>query len=114
MRRSVSLKEHATSFGNRITGQRIRNMIENMLLNYPQASVSVNFTDVSVISSSFADELFGKLAVTLGLLQFGRRIKIIKANALCYTIIERIVEQRISYKYTTGVDEVEFGTDDNS
>ena len=77
-------------------------------------TIIVNFNDVSVISSSFADELFGKLAVQLGLLQFGRRIKILNANALCYTIIERIVEQRISYKYTTGVDEVEFGEDDES
>ncbi len=107
----LNLREFATSFGNRVTGQRIRTMVENMLLNYADSSVTVDFTDISVISSSFADELFGKLAVTLGLLQFGRRIKIAKANPLCYSIIERIVEQRISYKHSKGVDEVEFGED---
>ncbi len=106
------LKDYETSFGNRITGQRIRNMIENMLRNNIESSVSVDFLNVAVISSSFADECFGKLAVKMGLLQFGRRIKITNANALCYTIIERIVEQRISYKYTSSIDDVEFGADE--
>jgi hypothetical protein len=107
----LRLRDHAPSFGNRITGQRLRTMLENMLLNHPENSVAVDFADISVISSSFADELFGKLAVTLGLLQFGRRVKLANTNPVCYTIIERIVEQRIAYKHATGPDEVEFGTD---
>jgi hypothetical protein len=109
------LRDYAESFGNRFTGQRIRQLVENLLLSNPSSSIEIDFTDVSVISSSFADELFAKLHIQMGLLQFGRRIKLKNSNSICDGIIERIVEQRIAYHRSKGgnVDDVKFGEDLN-
>ncbi len=106
------LRDYASSFGNRITGSRLRTFVENLLQNYPDGSITIDFEGVSVIASSFADELFGKIAVQIGIWQFGRRIKPKNINEVCYTIINRIVEQRIAYKYKNNIDEVSFGSDD--
>jgi len=93
------LKEHSKNFGNRPTGARLRTLIYNLLLQNPGHEVVVDFEDVPLIASSFADELFGKLAAELGIIDFSKLIKIININAVCKEIIDQAIMQRIVQNY---------------
>lgn len=78
--------------GSRHGGRRIRQVIENLLRG--QATVSIDFNDVGVISSSFADEVFGRLFVSLGPRGFMRRIEIVNAAPTVEGLIDRAILQR--------------------
>jgi anti-sigma regulatory factor (Ser/Thr protein kinase) len=91
-----NLREYASSFGNRITGERIRNLVVNLLKQNPGQGVKMVMTDIGVISSSFADELFGKLFIELGPIDFSRLIKFEGINPTCKSIIDVAVSQRIA------------------
>lgn len=78
--------------GSRHGGRRIRQVIENLLRD--QATISIDFNGVGVISSSFADEVFGRLFVSLGPRRFMRRIEIVNAAPMVEGLIDRAILQR--------------------
>ena len=78
--------------GSRHGGRRIRHVIENLLRDQP--AVSIDFDGVGVISSSFADEVFGRLFVSLGPRGFMRRIEIVNADSNVEGLIDRAILQR--------------------
>lgn len=90
------LREYASSFGNRITGERLRNLVTNLLKQNPGHAVEIIMDDVVVISSSFADELFGKLFIALGPIDFSRLIRFKGINATCKSIMDIAISQRIA------------------
>ena len=88
-----SVKNEARGdIGSRHGGRRIRQLIENLLRD--QGAVSVDFNGVGVISSSFADEVFGRLFVSLGPRGFMRRIEIVNAAPTVEGLIDRAILQR--------------------
>ena len=88
-----SVKSEARGdIGSRHGGRRIRQVIENLLRD--QATVSIDFNGVGVISSSFADEVFGRLFVSLGPRGFMRRIEIVNASPTVEGLIDRAILQR--------------------
>lgn len=89
------LRDEASGFGNRPTGLKIRHKIENLLVAAPDDMLEIDFAGVELIASSFADEVFGKLAVTLGFVGFGSRIRLININKFCRGIIDDVVQSRI-------------------
>jgi hypothetical protein len=93
---TFSLREYATSFGNRITGEKIRNLVTNLLLQHPGHRVKIQFDGVTVIASSFADELFGKLALELGVVDFGRLLTFENINGLCKSLVDTAIQQRLA------------------
>lgn len=95
----LPLREQAPSFGNRITATRIRKKIENLLLVAPQDALEIDFDGVSMVASSFADEVFGKLAAELGIIGFSRRLKFINLNRFCQGIIDDVVQARMAQNY---------------
>ena len=89
-----SVKSEARGdIGSRHGGHKVRQMIENLLRD--QAVVSIDFNDVGVISSSFADEVFGRLFVSLGPRGFMRRIEIVNAAPTVEGLIDRAILQRV-------------------
>ena len=50
---------------------------------------------VGVMSSRFADEVFGKLAMELGAEEYERKVSIINATRINIMLIERAIEQRL-------------------
>lgn len=91
----LTLSEQASGFGNRVTGQKIRITIENLLAAAPSDVLEVDFTGVELIASSFADEVFGKLAVSLGFIGFSSRLRFTALNKFCQGIIDDVVQSRI-------------------
>jgi hypothetical protein len=55
----------------------------------------VDFSDVLLISSSYADEVIGKLFVELGPLEFMSKIQLKNVDNLVKNLIDRAIDQRM-------------------
>jgi len=89
------LKDQASGTGTRQSGERIRNEILN-LTKESSYKVVIDFNGISVVSSSFADELIGKLVLELGFIGFTQRIQLIGMNDFIAPIVDRSVAQRMA------------------
>ena len=93
----VSVSEIEESLGSRKLGADIRTRLENYLnaaagLQY----VVLDFKGVGVVSSSFADEVLGKLAASMGELEFRRRVSVDNTSPTNRALIERAISLRLS------------------
>ena len=79
----------------RIGGRRFRTMLENLLLDGSDLPVEITFSGINVISSSFADEVFAKIAMNHGEEFFRERVIIRDANETIQSIIAREIELRV-------------------
>lgn len=89
------LHDHKAGFGSRKSGAMVRNDVMNIHKESNQTIV-LNFTGISIISSSFADELIGKLMVEYGIYKFNNLFRLKGLNDLNQAIIQRSVIQRLS------------------
>lgn len=92
----LKLNDCALTFGNRLTGEKIRTMIINLLTSNPSSGLDIDFDGVKIIASSFADEVFGKLFLELGPLEYGARIRPSRVNGVCKQIIDRAILERVA------------------
>lgn len=95
---SISMKGKFPSLGSRIAGKSAHTYIRNILFNTDVDGITLDFSGVSIISSSFADEVFGKLFVELGPMQFMGRIHFIQGNGEILNVINRAIVQRSGMK----------------
>ena len=87
------LSERASGTGTRQSGQKLRNELINLYKQSLQ-SITIDFSDVN-ISSSFADELLGKLVVEFGFYGFNNIFKLKNMNETVQAIVQRSVAQRM-------------------
>jgi len=98
---SFVVREEATGFGTRIAGERIRNKVLNYLKRIDTPTkVNIDFSGISMISSSFADEFIGKLIVELGFFRFTKLITMTNVNSTVEPILNRSVSQRMAQQYS--------------
>ena len=90
----VGVLEIEEALGSRAKGAEVRTRLQNYLAGGAEMIV-LDFAGVGVISSSFADEVLGKLAVELGELEFRRRIFVDSASITNRSLIERAINMRI-------------------
>jgi hypothetical protein len=70
-----SMKNEASSFGSRLAGTPVRHKLLNLVRLCPTQKIIVYLVDIPLVSSSFADEVFGKLFMELGPMTFARRLE---------------------------------------
>ena len=88
-----NMKEHAErDFSSRQGGKRVRQTIENLLSE--RRAIALDFIGVGVISSSFADEVFGRLFVDMGPRAFMTRIEMRNVDRTVGGLIDRAIVQR--------------------
>lgn len=90
-----NLLQKSSGFGTRQAGERIRNQLLNIHQQSNQVIV-IDFKGVELISSSFADELLGKLVVEFGFFGFNNLIRMRNMNSLVQSIVQRSVGQRMA------------------
>lgn len=95
----VKLSEEAQSFGSRLAGTPIQNKLYNLVKMCPGQPIEIDFEQVPLVSSSFADEVFGKLFVKLGPLEFMQRIRFKNVEHTVRMLIDKAISQRV----TTGL-----------
>lgn len=89
----IRLSEESNAFGSRPAAKPVRIKLEN-LLRTTDAQLIINLDDVALISSSFADEVFGKIFIELGPLEFMGRVRISGGNKIVRQLIDRAIAQR--------------------
>lgn len=88
------LEEESASLGSRRAGEPVRNKLKNLAMMNPDYVILVDLKGIHVISSSFADEVFGKLFKELGPLRFMKQLKVVNVAPTVSRIIDKAVLQR--------------------
>ncbi len=92
---NISLKKMKFGAGTRQSGNYVRVYTAN-LLNETCAPIIIDFTDVGIVSSSFADEFIAKLYAQLGDVEFNRRIRFNGINETNTVIVRNALSQRVA------------------
>jgi len=88
------VRNELNAFGSRDAGLLARTKIEN-LMDGGRVPIEFDFSDVRLISSSFADEVFGKLFQTLGAVRFGQLCRFKNVDSTVQALIDRAIMQRL-------------------
>jgi anti-sigma regulatory factor (Ser/Thr protein kinase) len=91
----IVLVDHVSSLGSRESGRRVSTLLNNVLNMADSTRVEIDFKDISIISSSFADECFGRLIASVGPSEFFSRISFVNTDSSVRAIIDRSVLQRL-------------------
>jgi hypothetical protein len=90
------VKQEARSVGSRIGGTPVRAKLLNLVRIGSAKQIIIDFSDIHMISSSFADEVFGKLFANLGPLDFSAKFNFINMDPIVRKLIDRAIMQRLS------------------
>ncbi len=81
--------------GTRQSGLKLKNEVIN-LYKKTKKPIIIDFNEIGIISSSFADEFIGKLVVELGFFQFQQIYTLTNMNSTIQTIMQRSLSQRMA------------------
>lgn len=90
----IDARELESLVGSRSHGVEVRNRIANYLAA-GASQVVIDLSGIPLVSSSFADEVLGKLAFEMGELEYRRRVFLEGASVVNRGLIERAIELRI-------------------
>ena len=90
----LKLREESTGFGSRPAGRQLRTKCMNLLNAEPSKPLLLDWTAVPLVSSSFADELVGKLFASLGPLAFAARVRNVGMEAMVRGLVDKAIMQR--------------------
>jgi hypothetical protein len=90
----IDLQTIKYGVGTRKAGERLRNELIS-LYNQSGTNFIIDFTNVRIISSAFADELMGKLVTEFGFYGFNNIFKLKNMNSNVQSIVQRSVAQRM-------------------
>ncbi|RUU77272.1 DUF4325 domain-containing protein [Mesorhizobium sp. M7A.F.Ca.MR.362.00.0.0] len=94
---TIKLLDESNAFGTREIAKPVRLKIENVLRN-SDTFIDIDMDGVELISSSFADEVFGKLFYALGPLNFTQRVRIVNGSRVVSQLIDRAISQRMALR----------------
>lgn len=89
------ISNQASGTGTRQSAERLRNDILNLYTEAPK-QIIIDFEGITIMSSSFADELIGKLVIEFGFFEFNRLVRIINMNDTISVIAQKSIYQRIT------------------
>jgi len=89
------LRNEAVSFGSRPAGTPIRNKLRTLCDTHDCKKILVDLEGIPILSSSFADEAFGKLFKEIGPLEFMSKIEFINVMGTCKNLINKAIAQRM-------------------
>ncbi len=90
------LKNEADGFGSRAAGEPVRRKLLNIINCLDGGRVLIDCKDIPLVSSSFADELFGKLFIEMGLVEFTTKVEFKNLDPLVKNLIDHAVLQRMN------------------
>lgn len=89
------LKEETTSFGSRVSGKPIQTKLLNLLKMSDTSIICVDFAEVPLLSSSFADEAIGKLFLSIGPIKFMQRVRLHNMTGTVEGLVNKAIAQRM-------------------
>lgn len=95
---NILVAEQASGTGTRKSAEKLRTMIMNIVLS-EKKKVILDFDGVNLLSSSFSDELIGKIISKYGFVFFIKHFDIKNLTTLNASILNRSVQQRMAQTY---------------
>jgi anti-sigma regulatory factor (Ser/Thr protein kinase) len=92
----LAMKNETTGFGTRRSGKQINTKINNLIKAKPDYPLVIDWEGVPVISSSFADEMIGKLFIKLGAISFSSIIRNVNMEPLIRNLLDKAISQRLT------------------
>lgn len=93
----LRLVDQKGAFLTRSQGEKLRHRIEEIFSNLESGHrIAIDFAGVDVMTPSFADECFGKLAERLGANRFRQSISLNGADETIRTLINSVLAERLS------------------
>jgi anti-sigma regulatory factor (Ser/Thr protein kinase) len=89
------MHEEAESTGSRMAGTPVRQRLRNLIRMHPGRRVRVDLSQVPILSSSFADEVFGKLFRDIGPLAFASTVELVDLSSIVRQLIDKAIVQRM-------------------
>jgi hypothetical protein len=90
----LSIRDQAGGAGSREAAHELKTLIMN-ILNDGAPHIVLDFEGQAVVSSSFADEVIGKMFVEMGMSTFARKVKLQSMNETVASLIDRAVARRM-------------------
>lgn len=91
-----TMKDEAESFGTRPAGTPVRTRLKNIQRMSDTDKIIIDFVDIPFISSSFADEVFGKLFFEVGPLTFMQCFEFTNISRVVRSLIDKAIAQRMA------------------
>lgn len=92
----IRLKDEMITFGNRQTGNEIRQLLMNVANANPGIKIAIDFEGIGLVSSSFADEVFGKLFIHVGPVDFSKVFSMHNLTDINRSIVNMAIMQRMA------------------
>lgn len=92
----INIANESIGVGTRSSGKQLRIFALNLMASKPEFTIVINWDNIPVISSSFADEFIGKLFVEIGQERFNKSIKNIKMNEIIQQLLDKGITQRLN------------------
>ncbi len=96
---TFELRNETSSIGSRVAGFEARRKLENLIQFIRPNRVVLDCSQLSIMSSSFADEFFAKLVVKYGEAGFSNLFRVSDLHDTNFLIIDRSVRQRIGVSF---------------
>ena len=93
--RSFVLLDESDGFGSRSAGGSVRQKLENLVRCINERRVLNDFSGINLVSSSYADEVFGELFLELGPIKFSKSIEFRKIDPLVRDLVDKAIVQRM-------------------
>jgi anti-sigma regulatory factor (Ser/Thr protein kinase) len=90
------MKEEAKSFGTRPAGTPVRTRLYNLFKMNQGNKIIIDFDGIPIVSSSFADEVFGKLFVEIGPVGFMQSFEFLNTSPTVRKLIDKAISQRVA------------------
>lgn len=94
----LSIASESAGTGTRQAAERIRHKASNIIREGDKLLV-LDFENVNLVSSSYADELIGKLVAEIGFSVFNSYCQLRNLTSLNQQVIDRSVQQRMAQEY---------------
>lgn len=92
---TVKLKDFGISLGSRVLGKEVSNLIDFE----KEKEIILDFDEVKMVTSSFADEVVGKNCARLGLHNFFNKVQIINTSEQIKLILKKAIMDRLVEKH---------------
>lgn len=90
------MEKEASSFGSRVAAKPVKTKLESLAAMCPEKKVFIDFANIPVISSSFADEVLGKLFLELGPVAFTQKFEIVNTSETVQSLINLAIKKRLA------------------
>lgn len=91
---AIEIRQQAGGAGSRAAARELRTFVVN-ILNEGAPFVVLDFAGQAVVSSSFADEVIGKLVLEMGFIAFSNRVRLRNMSPTVANLLDRAIALRV-------------------